>query len=135
MKIYFAGSIRSGREKIDDYVKIVKLLKEYGTVLTEHVADPNLSSKGENDMTPEKIYIRDVNWLKESDIVIAEVTLPSLGVGYELAYAESIGKRIVCLYEQDKNLSAMIKGNKNFEIIAYANIEELLEKLKGILEI
>ena len=135
MKIYFSGSISGGREKVEDYIKIVNFLKEYGNVLTEHVADPNLSSKGGDDMTPEYIYTRDVNWLNECDIVIAEVSLPSLGVGYELAYAENIGKKVICMYEQSRNVSRMIRGNKNFEMIPYTNVEELLNELKKILEI
>jgi nucleoside 2-deoxyribosyltransferase len=44
------------------------------------------------------IYERDVAWLRESDFVIAEVTQPSLGVGYELGFAEAISKPILCLY-------------------------------------
>ena len=45
--IYFAGSIRAGRKDAVLYAKIVELLKGYGTVLTEHVGDPNLSEAGE----------------------------------------------------------------------------------------
>ena len=59
MKIYFAGSIRGGREKVQDYIKIVNELKKYGKVLTEHVANPDLSASGE-DMTPQEIYERDI---------------------------------------------------------------------------
>lgn len=46
MRIYFAGSIRGGRDDVQLYGKIVKLLQRYGTVLTEHVADPQLESFG-----------------------------------------------------------------------------------------
>ena len=42
LKIYFAGSIRAGRNDVPLYVRIVEVLKTYGTVLTEHVADPSL---------------------------------------------------------------------------------------------
>ena len=45
-KIYFAGSIRAGRDDADLYAKLVKLLQKYGTVLTEHVGDPNLEACG-----------------------------------------------------------------------------------------
>ena len=46
MRIYFAGSIRGGRDDVQLYIKIIKQLQRYGTVLTEHVADPNLESCG-----------------------------------------------------------------------------------------
>ena len=133
MKIYFAGSIRGGREKVQDYIKIVNELKKYGKVLTEHVANPDLSASGE-DMTPQEIYERDRKWLEECDIVFAEISLPSLGVGYEIAYAEKLGKKVICMYEQNKNVSGMIRGNKNFEMITYTKVDELLEEIRKSLE-
>lgn len=133
MKIYFAGSIRGGREKVQDYIKIVNELKKYGKVLTEHVANPDLSTSGE-DMTPQEIYERDRKWLEECDIVFAEISLPSLGVGYEIAYAEKLGKKVICMYEQNKNVSGMIRGNKNFEMITYTKVDELLEEIRKSLE-
>lgn len=46
-KIYFAGSIRGGRDKAEDYKKIVDILKKYAIILDEHVANPKLDSTGE----------------------------------------------------------------------------------------
>ena len=37
MKIYLCGSIRGGRQKAESYREIIRLLKAYGTVLTEHL--------------------------------------------------------------------------------------------------
>jgi len=48
MLIYFAGSIRAGRSDSLLYAKLIKTLKKYGTVLTEHVGNPNLTSAGKN---------------------------------------------------------------------------------------
>ena len=128
LKIYFGGSIKGGRSKVEDYKKIVDYLKTVGTVLDEHVADLNLKSTGET-IGPVEIYKRDVNWINECDILIAEVTVPSLGVGYEIGYAESLNKKIICLYQANENLSAMIKGNENITQISYNNIDELLTEL------
>jgi len=127
MKIYFAGSISGGRQDQDLYLGIINILKKYGEVLTEHVGNKELSSYGNTHMTDEEIYTQDTNWIREADIVIAEVTTTSLGVGYEIAYAESLNKRIILLYrEQDnKRLSAMLKGNQKLEIVIYFKIEEL----------
>ena len=46
LNIYFAGSIRGGRADASLYQRIVKILQRYGTVLTEHVADPTLTEEG-----------------------------------------------------------------------------------------
>lgn len=128
LKIYFGGSIKGGRSKVEDYKKIVDYLKTIGTVLDEHVADPNLQSSGES-ITSTEIYNRDVSWINECDILIAEVTVPSLRVGYEIGYAESLNKRIICLYQNDESISAMIKGNNSITHISYDDVDELLTKL------
>ena len=128
MKIYFAGSIRGGRQDKELYLKIIKYLAKYGDVLTEHVGDKNLTDAGE-DKSSEFIYKRDIEWVKEADIIIAEVSTPSLGVGYEMGFAENLNKPIICLYKGGKPLSAMIAGNKNIKTIKYNNFEELTKKL------
>ncbi|HEV7680801.1 MAG TPA: hypothetical protein VGO68_01665 [Pyrinomonadaceae bacterium] len=48
MKIYFAASIRGGRDDWSTYLEIVKQLREYGEVLTEHVGNVELSAVGED---------------------------------------------------------------------------------------
>ena len=92
MKIYFAGSICGGRDDAALYRQIIVMLMEYGEVLTEHVGDASLTRAGEDGPSDEAIYGRDMAWLTEADIVVAEVTVPSHGVGYEVAWAEALGK-------------------------------------------
>ena len=134
MKIYFAASIRGGRDYARDYKKIISQLSIYGQVLTEHIAENKLDDQGE-DISETDIFERDTKWLRESDIIIAEVTQPSLGVGYEIALGESLGKRIVCLFKQQSgNLSAMIKGNRKLEVLEYISIDELSTKLNQIFQ-
>jgi len=134
MKIYFAASIRGGRDYARDYKKIISQLSTYGQVLTEHIAENKLDDQGE-DISETDIFERDTEWLRESDIIVAEVTQPSLGVGYEIALGESLGKRIVCLFKQQSgNLSAMIKGNRKLEVLEYISIDELSTKLNQIFQ-
>ncbi len=136
MKIYFAGSISGGRDDQEIYLEIIEFLKEKGhKVLTEHIANSNLSSYGETNLTREDIFLRDVEWIRESDIFIAEVTQVSLGVGYEIGFAESLGKKIVCLYreKEGKKLSAMVDGNKKIKVIKYLEIDKLKEELEKFL--
>jgi nucleoside 2-deoxyribosyltransferase len=127
MKFYFAGSIRGGREDTLLYAEIIKKLSLYGKILTEHLADPKISSYGESNMTDEEIFKHDVTMLESSDYVIAEVTVSSVGVGYELGIADKLGKPVICLYrpQQDKRLSAMLSGNTAFKIINYQHPDEL----------
>jgi len=128
MKIYFAGSIRAGRADRELYLSIIAHLQKYGHVLTEHVGDQSITSSG--DQGPEEqIYQRDLSWLMSSDVIIAEVTTPSLGVGYELGKAEAAGKKVLCLFRpnENKKLSAMIAGNKSVVIKTYMTLPEALK--------
>ena len=124
-KIYFAGSIRAGRGDAEIYYGIVSCLKSHGKVLTEHVGDVSLHKDGEVHLTDEEIYRRDMDWLKESDILAAEVSTPSLGVGYEIREAEKLGKKALCLYrpQEGKRLSAIISGS-GIPVKTYSSLEE-----------
>ncbi len=135
MKIYFAGSIRGGRQDAALYGRIIALLAEYGEVLTEHVADQSLTRAGEDGPSDEAIYARDMAWLAEADVVVAEVTIPSHGVGYEIGQAEALGKRVLCLHRPDagRRLSAMLAGNAALQCEIYATVEELGPILKSFL--
>ena len=132
-KIYFAGSIRGGRIDAELYGRLIKHMQKDNIVLTEHIGSPhlNLMEQGKRDID---IYDQDTAWLRESDIVIAECTCPSLGVGYEMAYAEKIGKPCHIFYDRSKaQLSAMLTGNPYFSIHPYENESEIYDILESIL--
>ncbi|CAM4725308.1 hypothetical protein PO909_019820 [Leuciscus waleckii] len=137
MNIYFCGSIRGGRQDLHIYQRIVKKLQQYGKVLTEHISYDSLSEKGEDAVLDgdKAIHDRDVEWLRISDVIVAEVTQPSLGVGYELGRAVEMNKRVLCLFRPSsgKVLSAMIRGastNSLFQVQDYTEdeVESFLEK-------
>ncbi len=126
MKIYFAGSIRGGRQDVALYYEIVRQLRNYGEVLTEHVGDTELGILGQ-DIGDRYIHDRDLEWLRDSDYLVAEVTNPSLGVGYEIGKAAEWGKPVLCLYrpENGRSLSAMIAGCAALTVREYQNAAEL----------
>jgi len=106
MKIYFAASIRGGRENQETHALVVSELQKHGTVLTEHIADKNLTSQGEVGYTEKYIFERDTAWIRECDTLVAEVTTASLGVGYEIGYAES--KNQSCVYIDKQRVSCCL---------------------------
>lgn len=132
MKIYFAGSIRGGRDDMALYMGIINLLSSYGEVLTEHIGHKNLSALGETTITDEYIYQRDMKWLGEADLIVAEVSTASLGVGYEIGYATNLQKPILCLYrdQAEKKLSAMINGNPKLLVKNYQQLDDVTAILK-----
>jgi nucleoside 2-deoxyribosyltransferase len=123
MKIYFSGSITGGREHQEYYEIIIQELHKYGEVLSEFVGDKTLTSYGSPDMTPVEIYKRDVGMIEACDMVFADITTPSTGVGYEIAYAEKLQKPVYCVYlkTENKNPSSMIVGNAYCKTYSYTD--------------
>lgn len=136
MKIYFAGSISGGRGDQEIYRQIIDLLKQHGTVLTEHFGDASLTAGGE-DLADCDIHDRDLDWLSSADVLVAEVTTPSLGVGYEIGRAVEWGKRVVCLYRpsEGRRLSGMIAGCEGITVHKYTDAAQLADILKAALAI
>ena len=129
MNIYFCGSIRGGRELATLYEQMIRLLGSYGEVLTEHLGSDELIESKDRVLTDKEIHDRDMNWIVQSDALVAEVTIPSLGVGYEIGRAIEMGKPVLSLFRSGGNytLSAMIAGSDKVEMKYYSHLEEVKE--------
>ncbi|TRO55650.1 nucleoside 2-deoxyribosyltransferase [Candidatus Bathyarchaeota archaeon] len=134
MKIYFAGSIRGGEPDREWFQQLITYIKQYGQVMTEHSFD--FSYEDEIKKDDEWIYNTDMGWLKESDAIIAEVTAPSLGVGYEIAKAEEWGKPALLLYRDTPAMkpSAMLNGNKNLPMVFYNEKREVMDAIDAFIK-
>lgn len=123
-KVYFACSIRGGRDDADYYAELVNIIQKYAEVLTELFANKTLTAEGMPDPSAD-IWSKDIRWIGQADAVIAEVTNPSLGVGYEIAAAEKMGKPVLCLFRKGngRKLSAMIDGSPGATILEYTTAE------------
>ena len=130
MNIYFACSITGGREFEADYQEIVAALTADGhEIPTSHLAQSDVM-ENERKLTPQAVYERDVNWIKNCDVLIAEVSVPSHGVGYEIGFALSIGKPVLVLYQKNRRVSKMLTGNSDpkLSIQAYTDIKEAISQ-------
>ena len=111
MNIYFACSITGGRQDELVYQKLVAALQSDGHhVPTALLASPDVMPL-EGVVSAEDVYARDVRWITDCDFLLAEVSTPSHGVGYEIGYALALGKRVLCLYRKGRKVSKMILGN------------------------
>ncbi len=124
--IYFAGSISGGRGDRVLYGEIIGMLQSYGRVLTEHIADESLTDQGEG-LHDRDIHDRDVEWLRAATCIVAEVTTPSLGVGYEIGRAVEWRVPVLCLFRSaaGRRLSAMIAGSPGVQIQEYRDTKDL----------
>ncbi|XP_052782350.1 2'-deoxynucleoside 5'-phosphate N-hydrolase 1-like [Mya arenaria] len=122
MKIYFCGSITSGRQDVDIYARLIEELRKYGRILTEHVGIKDAAKMP--TWSNKEVLQKSLQWLRECDVLVAEVTQPSLGVGYEIGRAAELGKTILCLYRPspDRKLTDMLTGGhdgKKFTVKYY----------------
>lgn len=124
MNIYFAGSIRGatfeGKEAA--YAAIIQAIRNSGhDLISEHGAVTGKLDKRADWF----IHRRDCEWIHDSDVLIAEVSAPSLGVGYEVSYAESMGLEVLCLYREGVTVSAMILGSPELTAVSYGSPEAI----------
>jgi nucleoside 2-deoxyribosyltransferase len=136
LTIYFGGAISGGRADVGHYRRIVEALRAEGhRVLAGAVASEDVSAQGEA-LDAAAIFLRDLGWIEEADVLVAEVSVPSTGVGYEIATARyRYGRPVICLYraEHTKRCSAMVAGDSGIELIAYDDAAEMLLRLRDAL--
>ena len=94
-RVYFAGSIRGGREDLALYAALIARLRERSEVLTEFIGESTLEDIEAATMTDFDIYERDMALLHQADAVVAECSTPSLGVGYELGSAHALLQQVL----------------------------------------
>jgi 2'-deoxynucleoside 5'-phosphate N-hydrolase len=136
MNIYFACSITGGREFESAYREFVDALTADGyEIPTSHLAQSEAIEK-ERKLSPLDVYTRDVNWIQNCDALIAEVSVPSHGVGYEIGYALQAGKPVLCLYQEGRKISKMITGNPHpaLSMESYSEVVDALMKARSFLD-
>ncbi len=135
MNIYFACSITGGRQDELVYQKLVEALQGVGHhVPTALLASPEVMPL-EGVVSPHDVYARDVAWIEGCDLLLAEISTPSHGVGYEIGYALSLGKRVLCLHRQGRKISKMILGNPDprLTVHSYTTAEQAVNLLNTYL--
>jgi hypothetical protein len=117
MKIYFGFTVAGDRSTIDTARRVVQFLEERGhEVLTRHLVNDNAW--------------RDMAWLEQCELFIAEVSGSSFGLGFETGYLlGATTKSVILLYrrEVEKKVSLLITGNAhpNCTLVPYANVGEI----------
>jgi nucleoside 2-deoxyribosyltransferase len=128
MNIYFSCSLTGGRKDEAVYGAIVDHLQRGGhAVPTAHLAEPDVMAL-ERVVEPAEVYARDMEWIRECDALVAEVSTPSHGVGYEIAIALTLGKPVLSLYRNGASVSKMLTGNDSpgFHAQGYETVDEAL---------
>jgi len=110
------------------------LVQDGHQVPSAHLAESGVGAV-EAALNPEAGYRRDVDWIRASEALIAEVSVPSHGVGYEIGFALGLGKPVLAIYQQGRKVSKMISGNQdaNLQVRAYQDSSEAMQVIREFL--
>ncbi len=129
MKIYFGFTVAGNRSSIEAARRLIHLVSKMGhEVLTRHLVHDNAWEK-DRIITPRAVYLRDMSWLEQCDLFMAEVSGSSFGLGFETGYVlGATKKRVLLFYERkvESNISLLITGNAhpNCRLVPYSEVEE-----------
>ena len=135
MIVYCAGAIKGDITYQKYYKELISLVKVLNHTA---ISELNKEFKEPEPISDNQIYERDINWLKESDVMIAEVSGPSLGVGYEIAIALNVIKIpvLALLNSGVKKISSIIAGctSELFILREYKDPEEIKKHIEEFLQ-
>jgi 2'-deoxynucleoside 5'-phosphate N-hydrolase len=136
MKIYFGFTVAGDRSTVETARHIVQCLEDLGhEVLTRHLVSDGARA-ADRLLGPQAVYQRDMAWLQQCDLFIAEVTGSSFGLGYEAGYLLGATTNKVILFyslnSQDK-ISLLITGNThpNCTLVPYSSLAEVEAFIKN----
>lgn len=135
MNIYFACSITGGRDFESIYRDITAaLLSDGHEVPTAHLADSRVK-EFEGQVSSREIYERDTAWIRTCQALVAEISTPSHGVGYEVAYALFLSKPVLCVYREGQPISKILTGNSHptISLRSYSDSEEAVAVIRSFL--
>ena len=135
MKIYFGFTVAGDRSSVVAATKIVELLVKFGhEVLTGHLIRED-AWQTDRSISPQEVYRRDMIWLQQCDLFVAEVSGSSFGLGFETGYLlGATTKKVVLFYRRDveKKISLMITGitHSNCRLVPYSHLDEVEDWIK-----
>jgi nucleoside 2-deoxyribosyltransferase len=142
LQIYLACTVRGDRGAVAGLRELVTALERAGhTVLTKHLLDDDVEG-AESALTERAVYDRDIMWLEACDVLIADASGSSFGVGFEVGYvlgrSDRTDQQVVLLYRADRRdqISRLIVGNAHprCRVVAYATGVELVAAVMSVIE-
>jgi 2'-deoxynucleoside 5'-phosphate N-hydrolase len=137
VRIYLACTVRGDRGAVTALRSLVAALEQRGhTIVTTHLLEDGVDA-AEAALTERAIYERDIAWLESCDLLIAEASGSSYGVGFEVGYvlgrADRTSQRVLLLYRADRvnQISRFIPGNSHprCTVLKYENPADLVDRV------
>jgi 2'-deoxynucleoside 5'-phosphate N-hydrolase len=133
MTIFFTASIRGKKHYLANYEKIISILTADGhTVKSDHIIHTSESIiKSNNKEDVMKFQHEMEEWIKSADCMVAEVSHPSISVGYEISLAYNLGKPVLILYDEDVTPPSLLAYHKDEKIVCEEYTFETLKETIG----
>jgi len=133
MRIYLACTVRGDRGTVSAARHIHDCLVRLGhEVLTAHLLRDDVESV-ESRLRDDDVFTRDLEWLTHADVVVAEASGSSYGVGFEVGFvlgrAAQTGQRVLVLYQAARRgqVSRLISGlsDPRASVLAYESLSDI----------
>ncbi len=133
MKVYLASTVRGDRGGVSAGRVIRERLQRDGhDVLTSHLLDDDVDA-AESQLSEAEVFRRDLDWLSQCDLLVAEASGSSFGVGFEVGYvlarAHETGQQVLLLYDRTRRamISRLVVGNVHpaCSTFSYGSLDEL----------
>ncbi len=135
MIVYCAGAIKGDSSYKESYLEVINIVKKEGH---SALSELNPEFKSAFPLNENQIFQRDIKWIEKSTLMIAEISGPSLGVGFEIAYALYMREiPVLALFDSEvEKISAMITGGDSelLYVKQYHSKVELEEIIKNFLK-
>ena len=141
MVIYLACTVRGDRGAVMALRELATALEAAGhTVLTKHLLDDAVDA-AEAALTERAVYERDMSWLETCNLLIADASGSSFGVGFEVGYvlgrADRSGQRVVMIYDESRQhaISRLVVGNAHpaCMVLPYKTAAGLVSSVSALL--
>lgn len=134
--VYMSGALTG----INEPDKIRKFYEDIGLLcrrlnMTPYIPHMVSDPVTHQNLDPRRVFEIDKTQVKQADLVIAYLGIPSFGVGMELAYAEGQAIPIILLYEENKSISRFARGIPTIIAeISFNHERDAFEKLETTLK-
>jgi hypothetical protein len=133
VNIYLACTVRGDRGAVAVARALADTLEVLGhTVLTRHLLEDGVDT-AEAMLSERAVFERDMQWLAAADVLVAEASGSSYGVGFEVGFvlgrADVTDQRVLLLYDSARRpiVSRLIAGNvhPNCTTYPYRDVEDV----------
>jgi len=136
MKVYLGFTVAGNRSSVQAAKKILGVLQSMGhQVLTSQLVRED-AWDADRTVPPQEIFARDMKWLAQCDIFVAEVSGSSFSLGFETGYLlGATQKKTILFFERGagERILLLITGNThpNCILVRYSQLEDLETLVQG----